>query len=132
MYNACSCSLRSNYHYSDNDTYSHHAGDYAIRLTGNAIRKAAPKEAILARVGGDEFLAVLPRANQQDAERFMNAFRRELQQLNKQEDRAFNVEASCGAAVFRLDTFTTIEECVQKSDNAMYLEKEKNHKQRMD
>ena len=115
-----------------NDTYGHNAGDYAIRLTGNAIRRAAPKEAVLARVGGDEFLAVLPRANQQDAERFMKAFRNELEQLNKQENRAFNVEASCGAAVFRLDAFSTIEECVRESDNAMYLEKEKNHKRRTD
>ena len=115
-----------------NDNYGHQAGDYAIRLTGNAIRRAAPREAILARVGGDEFLAVLPRANQQAADRFMKDFQKELKQLNKQEDRAFNVEASCGAVVFKLDSYSTIEECVQKSDEAMYLVKEKHHKHRKD
>ena len=115
-----------------NDNYGHQAGDYAIRLTGNAIRRAAPREAILARVGGDEFLAVLPRANQQAADRFMKDFQKELKLLNKQEDRAFNVEASCGAVVFKLDSYSTIEECVQKSDEAMYLVKEKHHKHRKD
>ena len=115
-----------------NDNYGHQAGDYAIRLTGSAIRKAAPKEAILARVGGDEFLAVLPRASQQAADRFIKDFQKELKLLNKQEDRAFNVEASCGAVVFRLDLYSTIEECVQKSDEAMYLIKEKHHKHRKD
>ena len=113
-----------------NDTYGHQAGDYAIRLTGNAIRRAAPREAILARVGGDEFLAVLPRANKQDADRFMRGFQKELKLLNKQENRAFNVEASCGAVVFHLDSFSTIEECVQKSDEAMYREKEIHHAKR--
>jgi diguanylate cyclase (GGDEF)-like protein len=115
-----------------NDTYGHQAGDYAIRLTANAIRRSAPKEAILARVGGDEFLAVLPRANQQAADRFIKDFQRELKLLNKQEDRAFDVEASCAAAVFRLDSYSTIEECVQKSDEAMYQVKEKHHKHRKD
>ncbi len=113
-----------------NDTYGHQAGDYAIRLTANAIRRAAPKDAIMARVGGDEFLAVLPRANTQAAERYVKDFYKELQQLNEQEDRAFNVEASCGSVVFRLNELSTIEECIQKSDEAMYREKEKHHKMR--
>ena len=113
-----------------NDTYGHQAGDYAIRLTANAIRKAAPKEAILARVGGDEFLAVLPRANKQAADRFVQEFRRELMMLNRQEDRAFDVGASCGAVVFRLNSLSTIEECVQKSDEEMYREKDVRHASR--
>ena len=115
-----------------NDTYGHQAGDYAIRLTGNAIRRAAPKEAILARMGGDEFLAVLPRANQDAANRFMEDFREELRSLNRTENRAFNVEASCGAVVFRLNTLSTIEECIQKSDEQMYRQKEERHAGRTD
>ena len=115
-----------------NDTFGHQAGDYAIRLTGKAILKAAPREAILARIGGDEFLAVLPRAKQEDADRFIKNFKKDLKQLNREEDRAFNVEASCGATVFRLDTFSTIEECIQKSDEARYREKERRHTHRKD
>ena len=115
-----------------NDTYGHQAGDYAIRLTGNAIRRAAPKEAILARMGGDEFLAVLPRANQAAADRFMEEFREELRNLNRTENRAFNVEASCGAVVFRLNTLSTIEECIQRSDEQMYRHKEERHAGRTD
>ena len=113
-----------------NDTYGHQAGDYAIRLTANAIRRSAPKEAILARVGGDEFLVVLPRANQHDADRYMKDFDKELKLLNRQENRTFNVEASCGAIVYQLDSFSTIEECVQKSDEAMYQEKDRHHTRR--
>ena len=113
-----------------NDTYGHQAGDYAIRLTGSAMRRAAPRDAILARVGGDEFLAVLPRADLQAAKQFMKGFQRELETLNELEDRAFNVEASCGAVVFRLNSYSTIEECVHKSDAEMYRKKEKRHSAR--
>jgi diguanylate cyclase (GGDEF)-like protein len=115
-----------------NDTYGHQAGDYAIRLTGKAIRRAAPKEAILARMGGDEFLAVLPRANQEAADKFMEDFQKELKMLNRMENRAFKVEASCGAVVFRLNTLSTIEECIQKSDEEMYRQKEERHTGRVD
>ena len=110
-----------------NDTYGHQAGDYAIRLIASAIRKAAPKDAILARMGGDEFLAVLPRARQTSADRFMDDFQRTLRELNRIEDRAFDVHASCGAVVFRLNNLSTIEECLQKSDEELYRQKEIHH-----
>ena len=113
-----------------NDTFGHQAGDYAIRLTGNAIRLAAPKEAILARMDGDEFLAVLPRADDQAAMRFMEDFQKQLQALNRQEDRAFNVEASCGAVVIHMNGLSTIEECIQRSDEELYRQKERRHAER--
>lgn len=115
-----------------NDAYGHQAGDYAIRLTANAIRRAAPRDAILARVGGDEFLAVLPRANHQAAEQFVRNFQKELMALNKHENRAYPIEASCGAVTVRLDDMATIEECIQQSDEAMYQEKERHHTRRTD
>ena len=115
-----------------NDTYGHQAGDFAIRLTGNAIRRAAPKEAILARMGGDEFLAVLPRGNRLTTDLFVRNFQKELKKLNELENRAFTVEASCGSVVFHLNGMSTIEECIQKSDEKMYTEKEKRHACRAD
>ena len=110
-----------------NDHFGHQAGDFAIRLTANAIRKAAPKDAIVARMGGDEFLAVLPEASQAGADRFIAEFNRQIELLNREEDRAFRVEASCGAVVFRLDTLSTLERCIRKSDEEMYRKKEERH-----
>ena len=60
----------------------------------------------------------------------MQEFHKGLLNLNRQEDRAFNVGASCGAMVFRLNSLSTIEECVQKSDEEMYREKDQHHIQR--
>ena len=110
-----------------NDQFGHQAGDFAIRLTANAIRKAAPKEAIVARMGGDEFLAVLPEASQAAAERFAGEFARQMEQLNREEDRAFSVEASCGVVICRLDELSTIERCIRLSDEEMYRIKDMRH-----
>ena len=110
-----------------NDSYGHQAGDFAIRLVADAIRRAAPRDAILARMGGDEFLAVLPRATERAAKKFQADFEEQLEKLNIEEDRAFHVEASSGMTLFRLEALSTIEECLQKSDEEMYRRKELHH-----
>ena len=110
-----------------NDTYGHQAGDYAIRLVADAIHRTAPKDAILARMGGDEFLAVMPRATERTANRFKDEFVKQLKKMNREENRSFEVTASCGATVFRLEAFSTVEECIQKSDEEMYHEKDHRH-----
>lgn len=43
-----------------NDYYGHIIGDEYIRLVGVLFKMVLPKEALLFRVGGDEFLAILP------------------------------------------------------------------------
>jgi diguanylate cyclase (GGDEF)-like protein len=113
-----------------NDSYGHQAGDYAIRLVAEAIRRSAPKDALSTRMGGDEFLSVIPKADEQDAEKFMQDFMDQLDELNRLENRSFRVEASCGAVVFRLSEFSSLEECIQKSDERMYRQKEERHAQR--
>ena len=73
------------------------------------------------------FLAVLPGADAAAAESFMRDFDRELEALNRQENRAFDVKASSGAAVRRLDLYSTVEEFVRESDEVMYRQKEERH-----
>ena len=110
-----------------NDHYGHLAGDYAIRAMGSALRNAAPKDAMAARMGGDEFLAVLPGADQRAAAEFLRRFEKELDAINKREKRSFQVEASYGSYVVRLDEMTSMEDCMRLSDEAMYRAKEERH-----
>ena len=110
-----------------NDTYGHQAGDFAIRALATAIRAAAPKEGITARMGGDEFLTVLPGAEERIAGSYIKKFEKELAAINKRENRSFEVEASCGMYVVQLDELTTLDQCIRMSDEAMYREKEERH-----
>lgn len=42
-----------------NDTYGHSVGDQFIQLTSKVLRESLPKDAIISRIGGDEFGIIL-------------------------------------------------------------------------
>ncbi len=50
-----------------NDTFGHIAGDKALRTFVSEIQKDLPENALLARYGGDEFIAILPELNYNEA-----------------------------------------------------------------
>ena len=110
-----------------NDQYGHQAGDYAIRAMAEAIRAAAPKTAVSARMGGDEFLVVLPGAEKRQADVFARRFDKELSAINRRENRSFQVEASMGIYLAKLDGVSTLEQCIRMSDEAMYKVKAEHH-----
>ena len=58
-----------------NDTFDHVAGDYVLRQVAERIRGALRPGDPLARVGGDEFLVLLPGARHADAIRVANRIR---------------------------------------------------------
>ena len=95
-----------------------------------AMHAAAPKEAVIARMGGDEFLAVIPGADKKAAEGFIKKFEKELEENNKREKRSFEVECSCGIYIAKLDEMSTLEHCIRLSDEEMYREKEEHHAKR--
>lgn len=113
-----------------NDTYGHQAGDFAIRSLAAVIRGAAPAEGITARMGGDEFLTVIPGADASKADAFIRKYEKDLDALNRHENRSFRVEASVGSFVIRLDEMMTLEHCIRMSDEAMYKVKEQHHAER--
>ena len=81
-------------------------------------------------MGGDEFLVFIPRSSEMDTKRFVRSFDRKLFDLNRREDRSFQVSASVGAYVTTLDEGASIEDCLHHSDKIMYQVKEKHRKAR--
>ena len=109
-----------------NDTYGHAAGDFAIRLVGQAIHETLPEGAVGSRIGGDEFVVFM--AEGVKAEAFAKAFEERLRRLNEAENRSFTVTASIGVSVKKLNEMDTIESCVRTGDKALYRAKEARHR----
>ena len=102
-----------------NDAFGHTVGDRVLQETARRLRKAVRSEDCLARVGGDEFLALI---EDFDAEAPQEAARRLLDTLSKPiviDDREFALSASIGISSFPNDSAES-EMLLQQADLAMY------------
>lgn len=102
-----------------NDTYGHAAGDDYIKAAVSLFETVLPKERILFRMGGDEFLILLPSTSEETALQLVDELKEQQKQFlihNKQ------LSISFGASIMsnRTDDFHM---CITKSDRNMYLEK---------
>ena len=61
------------------------------------------------------------------AETYLQRFEKELAEINRREKRSFQVEASCGVYIVKLDEMSTLEQCIRMSDEEMYKIKEEHH-----
>ncbi|MFC3093281.1 sensor domain-containing diguanylate cyclase [Alteromonas sediminis] len=106
-----------------NDELGHHEGDQFLVETGKAMRACLREVDTLARVGGDEFVAVLTDVSGLDEygpflERILEA----LESVSDSTGR-FTCTASIGVASYPMDG-TTAEELIRRADQAMYSVKQ--------
>ena len=103
-----------------NDSLGHASGDALLKEVAGELRRLAPEECLVARIGGDEFLVLLPRiAGAEEAtqasERILRGLAREWQAVPGR----FQVGASIGVAVFPHDGSDGAA-LVRSADRAMY------------
>jgi diguanylate cyclase (GGDEF)-like protein len=98
-----------------NDAHGHLAGDVLLRLTGSLLREVLRPADVVARIGGDEFAALLVDVTDDDAEQLADRIRADLA------DRG--VEASVGVAIHA--NGDRLEEAFQEADRAMYRRKKR-------
>lgn len=106
-----------------NDTYGHIAGDEYIKATVNLFKMVLPQECILFRMGGDEFLALLPFTSEEKAQLLVEQLKDKQQQFcicNQQLSISFGISVMNS----RADSFHM---CITDSDRNMYSEKRKKH-----
>ena len=110
-----------------NDTHGHSAGDKALAIVAQRLKKETRRNDLIFRVGGDEFIAVLP-INDKNPRTLQAVFDEKKRKIND----ALSVEAGAADVPFRVsmgfeilnkgDT-TTAEELLAKADRKMYQEK---------
>lgn len=65
-----------------NDTYGHTAGDHVLTLASQAMLQCLRKSDLVARFGGDEFIAVLPETSTKTAYAIAERIRRSIEEIN--------------------------------------------------
>ncbi len=64
-----------------NDAFGHQMGDKLLQVVGETIKNICRKNDIISRIGGDEFMLVLPQTNYTEAETIIKRIYRELEQI---------------------------------------------------
>jgi diguanylate cyclase (GGDEF)-like protein len=85
----------------NNDAYGHEVGDRLLQHAGRAVAGALGDGQIAARLGGDQFLALVPRlAGLDEASRLADRIALSLRQPCRIDGRDFELQCSIGIAVF--------------------------------
>ncbi len=112
-----------------NDTFGHNAGDEAIKETARCIDNALNSGEFVARMGGDEFAAVLVLSEPGRVGKFIRNVRNNIRDFNQTGKYEWELSASIGTC--DLTDWHGVTECMKKADKAMYLEKKAKKKNRL-
>ncbi|MEW5785059.1 MAG: PAS domain S-box protein [Bacillota bacterium] len=104
-----------------NDTIGHIQGDQQLIACAGVLRDSIRGSDILARVGGDEFTAILPRTDDKTGEKISGRIRENIALYNEKHAE-FPLSLSLGVATIESGE-TSLNELFKRADDLMYRDK---------
>ncbi|MHB8882382.1 MAG: GGDEF domain-containing protein [Thermodesulfovibrionales bacterium] len=106
-----------------NDNFGHHAGDKALIETAHILRKLIREADILARYGGDEFVAFIYNSAEVTPEILTRRIEESLEGHNREGARDFILSLSIGFAHYDPESPCSLDELLIQADKNMYTDK---------
>ncbi len=102
-----------------NDRYGHDAGDLYIQTAAEVFKSTFRSEDLVARMGGDEFVALLPETGEEGMQSIRQRLYEQLQRVNR--DATIPVQFSVGCVVAHV--IGDLESSLREADKRMYEDK---------
>ena len=115
-----------------NDTYGHVEGDRALMVVAAELKAAARFEKsrlFISRYGGDEFVLVTRTSREEDVQNLIRRINLDLEDKVLKDGLRYPLHISAGYSCFHGEGDTPTA-CLRRADEAMYIEKKKNHVKR--
>jgi len=104
-----------------NDTLGHDSGDHLLVACCNVLKQCLRASDILARVGGDEFVAILPQTDRKSGQAVVSRIMKQVDKYNE-ENSFLPISISTGIATLENSAFS-LWETYKEADDLMYRDK---------
>ena len=108
-----------------NDNFGHQEGDELLQKVSDILQHSLRRNDRVVRLGGDEFLLILPQSDRKAAEKIWLRIRKKFKQATQANDKDYKILASHGAAEYSPDYQKDLDQLINEADHAMYEEKKK-------
>lgn len=107
-----------------NDDYGHVTGDSALSIFATTLKDELRMEDVVGRMGGEEFIMVLPNTSLEKASVLIERLRHVVAStLITTDDYRFNMTASFGLTMLQ-DQDKSMEDAIRRADQALYKSKD--------
>lgn len=106
-----------------NDMLGHSAGDFILKAVSRRVSALLQEGETMARIGGDEFILLLPNTGREAANKLAQTILKELEKPFIYEGNELFITSSIGLSMYPADC-TSIENIIKNADIAMYRAKE--------
>lgn len=113
-----------------NDELGHQRGDEALSEFAHVLRSAFRNDTLLARFGGDEFVAFGVEPRPGFAEETLRKLENALTARNARAGVVFHIETSAGLAHFGFERPASLEALIAAADTELYSNKQRRHRLR--
>ena len=107
-----------------NDTLGHEEGDKALIETADVLKETFRTSDIIARLGGDEYVALTVDMTEAKSELFAARLQTLIDTRNNQKNRRYRLSISIGCSYYDPENHSSIDELITSADKLMYEQKQ--------